>query len=200
LPIQAAARFPGGVAGGDAGGEPVPAFLADVFGADEEQASDLEQRIVAAAPMAEGVVGDPSADGVDGPVGEGDRVEVVRHQRRCRQARGEGVGVAPERVDCGDGDLRPPLGAAGLEPVDHDATVSAVSYVTSNTNCVKPEIFAWKATAAQGGTGVPSWWAGRWEAVTMSVAARRRCELRRMGGSSVRLRAVDGVDGGATPS
>jgi hypothetical protein len=49
------------------------------------------------------------------------------------QARSEGVRVAPERIDGGDCDLGPPLGALLVEPVDHDLPAAALHDVEEPT-------------------------------------------------------------------
>jgi len=91
-------HLPSRVAGLQAGGDLGLLTFGEVFDPMPEQPTDLVERVVFVAAVAEGVLLDAAADLVDDLGAEPDYVEGVEDGDRVGQLVSDGVGVAAERV------------------------------------------------------------------------------------------------------
>jgi hypothetical protein len=93
--------------------------LGELLLGGQQQLADAVQRIVLAAPVAQGGLLDATADLIDHRIGKPDGVEMVHHHpgmpKGCHQrARVATPGVQGDRADLGQ-----PIPRSGAEPVVH---------------------------------------------------------------------------------
>jgi hypothetical protein len=106
--------------------------LLEVLGGRQQQPADLEQRVVLAAPVPEGLLLDAMADIIDRSVGELAHVEVVQHQGGVVHP---DLGIGQRRaagrrgVERGELDPRPPGRALGGQPVTQHLAGAALADV-----------------------------------------------------------------------
>jgi hypothetical protein len=106
-----------GVAGVEPGKHPGEAGGIEAVVAGQEPSADPVERVVGAAPVAEGVVLGAAADVIERRVGETDHVEVVDHHSGGGQALGDGGGVGLVGIDHHMADPGQPRCRLGREPL-----------------------------------------------------------------------------------
>jgi hypothetical protein len=94
-----------------------------------KQPADAVERIFGAAAVAQGVVLHAAADVIDTGQAQAHDVERVEHPHRVGQLRGQGAGVAPERVQRRRRHRSPPRLCLVSEPVGQHAAGAALDHV-----------------------------------------------------------------------
>lgn len=119
------ADLAGGVAGFEEAEQAAVTVAVEAFTGDREQASGPIQRVALASPVAACVVLHPTADLVEGLVGETHDVERIGDLGRLRQHRVEHAAIGAGQVERGPPDPVHPVVRTRLEPGAHGCGVTA---------------------------------------------------------------------------
>lgn len=96
---------------------------------DQQETADAVERVVLAAPVAEGLVGGAPADLIERRVGQADGVEVIDHQVRVWEPVGDAAGVAGVGIERHRRDRGAPRARPTSEPVGHPGGGAALDHV-----------------------------------------------------------------------